>query len=477
MMEGGGRKEADAFVTEAELQEVEKLFSEFIDEAVVMVDNLPKEQADTLMQDVAAHSDGLAGALFRHAVSHAPGASSMQDFSQISSLEMREAESLVSDAVHEANTMLESLPQAHAEVILQDLCDGTSELASFLRSRILKNTEGATQDLKQVLCLQSNDTLVEELEAAISHLMEKLPESYANIILEGIKHGQSPLCRAVRHQVNQRYQSLGAQTAVKDGGDAVVTTEETSGFSWEGMDHKAMQDQDMKSNRDVSFFSFSLRLDEIFLQMSKSIEELQSVMHDLKLSLREKERELENLKEQLNHLPVIRVMEILHADGTKSTDYQYNRLSLQDEQLMKMKREADESRRKAEEAAQEVERARREAAEEEFRFEAAKAEIRLEAFRAQQRKESQLESLKNLDKRRGAEPELMEGWIKLRRQGPLGGWQRKMLVLRSTGLLLFNDENRSGGCSNAFGLEAVSRFSSPPQSILPALFSWSEYSC
>jgi len=90
---------------------------------------------------------------------------------------------------------------------------------------------------------------------------------------------------------------------------------------------------------------------------------------------------------------------------------------------------------------------------------------------------SQLESLKNLDKRRGAEPELMEGWIKLRRQGPLGGWQRKMLVLRSTGLLLFNDENRSGGCSNAFGLEAVSRFSSPPQSILPALFSWSEYSC
>mmetsp|Transcript_2449 Transcript_2449/g.7608 ORF Transcript_2449/g.7608 Transcript_2449/m.7608 type:complete len:213 (+) Transcript_2449:1327-1965(+) len=82
----------------------------------------------------------------------------------------------------------------------------------------------------------------------------------------------------------------------------------------------------------------------------------------------------------------------------------------------------------------------------------------------------------------------MEGWIKVKREGPLGGWQvspspflfllppsslpcqtslscallceamrqRKMLVLRSTGLLLFNDENRSGGCSNAFGLEIVS---------------------
>mmetsp|Transcript_2462 Transcript_2462/g.7717 ORF Transcript_2462/g.7717 Transcript_2462/m.7717 type:complete len:319 (+) Transcript_2462:1083-2039(+) len=114
--------------------------------------------------------------------------------------------------------------------------------------------------------------------------------------------------------------------------------------------------------------------------------------------------------------------------------------------------------------------------------------IRLEAFRAQQRKESQQESIKKADKRRGAEPELMEGWIKVKREGPLGGWQvspspflfllppsslpcqtslscallceamrqRKMLVLRSTGLLLFNDENRSGGCSNAFGLEIVS---------------------
>ena len=88
-------------------------------------------------------------------------------------------------------------------------------------------------------------------------------------------------------------------------------------------------------------------------QMSRSIQELQEAVQGLKISLLEKEREVESLQQQLKHLPVIRVMEILHADGTKCfevvtsrphfnlesrrADYQYNRLSLQDEELLKMK--------------------------------------------------------------------------------------------------------------------------------------------
>uniref|UniRef100_A0A7S4KGU0 PH domain-containing protein n=1 Tax=Guillardia theta TaxID=55529 RepID=A0A7S4KGU0_GUITH len=511
MMEIKPEQDDANFATEAELQEIERLFSEFVDEATVMVDKLPKEQADSLMKEVVAHNDGLAGMIYQHAVSNATSATRLPEMSQISSSELKEAERLVSNAFHEANSMLDGLPQAHAQVILQDLCEGKSELAIFLRSHILKDKRDSVQEFDDNLGISNSQNLLDELEAASSSMMEKLPESYARILVEGIKHGQSPLCRAVRHQINQRY---------------------IAGRLQEDPDNEIITDGDL------SLASFHQRLDEIFLQMSRSIQELQEAVQGLKISLLEKEREVESLQQQLKHLPVIRVMEILHADGTKclkvvtsrthvnlesrSADYQYNCLSLQDEELLKMKvrgrangkelislspphcpahphlisllplllsqREADESRRKAEEAAQEVERARREAAEEEFRFEAAKAEIRLEAFRAQQRKESQQESIKKADKRRGAEPELMEGWIKVKREGPLGGWQvspspflfllppsslpcqtslscallceamrqRKMLVLRSTGLLLFNDENRSGGCSNAFGLEIVS---------------------
>uniref|UniRef100_A0A7S4KGQ8 PH domain-containing protein n=1 Tax=Guillardia theta TaxID=55529 RepID=A0A7S4KGQ8_GUITH len=535
MMEIKPEQDDANFATEAELQEIERLFSEFVDEATVMVDKLPKEQADSLMKEVVAHNDGLAGMIYQHAVSNATSATRLPEMSQISSSELKEAERLVSNAFHEANSMLDGLPQAHAQVILQDLCEGKSELAIFLRSHILKDKRDSVQEFDDNLGISNSQNLLDELEAASSSMMEKLPESYARILVEGIKHGQSPLCRAVRHQINQRY---------------------IAGRLQEDPDNEIITDGDL------SLASFHQRLDEIFLQMSRSIQELQEAVQGLKISLLEKEREVESLQQQLKHLPVIRVMEILHADGTKclkvvtsrthvnlesrSADYQYNCLSLQDEELLKMKvrgrangkelislspphcpahphlisllplllsqREADESRRKAEEAAQEVERARREAAEEEFRFEAAKAEVILlpalppllsstssssppspllrpafhlsssvtqndledpsgsfsstaaQGGRAKLERErdplpcakSQQESIKKADKRRGAEPELMEGWIKVKREGPLGGWQRKMLVLRSTGLLLFNDENRSGGCSNAFGLEIVS---------------------
>mmetsp|Transcript_2462 Transcript_2462/g.7716 ORF Transcript_2462/g.7716 Transcript_2462/m.7716 type:complete len:418 (+) Transcript_2462:143-1396(+) len=348
MMEIKPEQDDANFATEAELQEIERLFSEFVDEATVMVDKLPKEQADSLMKEVVAHNDGLAGMIYQHAVSNATSATRLPEMSQISSSELKEAERLVSNAFHEANSMLDGLPQAHAQVILQDLCEGKSELAIFLRSHILKDKRDSVQEFDDNLGISNSQNLLDELEAASSSMMEKLPESYARILVEGIKHGQSPLCRAVRHQINQRY---------------------IAGRLQEDPDNEIITDGDL------SLASFHQRLDEIFLQMSRSIQELQEAVQGLKISLLEKEREVESLQQQLKHLPVIRVMEILHADGTKSADYQYNCLSLQDEELLKMKREADESRRKAEEAAQEVERARREAAEEEFRFEAAKAEV------------------------------------------------------------------------------------------------------
>uniref|UniRef100_A0A7S4NLL8 Uncharacterized protein n=1 Tax=Guillardia theta TaxID=55529 RepID=A0A7S4NLL8_GUITH len=436
MMEIKPEQDDANFATEAELQEIERLFSEFVDEATVMVDKLPKEQADSLMKEVVAHNDGLAGMIYQHAVSNATSATRLPEMSQISSSELKEAERLVSNAFHEANSMLDGLPQAHAQVILQDLCEGKSELAIFLRSHILKDKRDSVQEFDDNLGISNSQNLLDELEAASSSMMEKLPESYARILVEGIKHGQSPLCRAVRHQINQRY---------------------IAGRLQEDPDNEIITDGDL------SLASFHQRLDEIFLQMSRSIQELQEAVQGLKISLLEKEREVESLQQQLKHLPVIRVMEILHADGTKSADYQYNCLSLQDEELLKMKREADESRRKAEEAAQEVERARREAAEEEFRFEAAKAEVILlpalppllsstssssppspllrpafhlsssvtqndledpsgsfsstaaQGGRAKLERErdplpcakSQQESIKKADKRRGAEPELM----------------------------------------------------------------------
>ena len=170
-----------------------------------MVDKLPKEQADSLMKEVVAQNDGLAGMLYQHAVSNAASATRLPDMSQISSSELKEAERLVSDAFHEANSMLDGLPQAHAQVILQDLCEGKSELAIFLRSHILKDTRDSVQDFDDNLGVGNSENLLDELEAASSSMIEKLPESYARILVEGIKHGQSPLCRAVRHQINQRY--------------------------------------------------------------------------------------------------------------------------------------------------------------------------------------------------------------------------------------------------------------------------------
>lgn len=63
-----------------------------------------------------------------------------------------------------------------------------------------------------------------------------------------------------------------------------------------------------------------------------------------------------------------------------------------------------------------------------------------------------------MNPRRGAEPELKEGWVTVSRPGPNGGLQRRMYVLRSSAILSFADESRRGGCLNALGLERIERF-------------------
>ena len=188
----------------------------------------------------------------------------------------------------------------------------------------------------------------------------------------------------------------------------------------------------------------------------------------LESELMRREEEVEALKAYLNSLPVVKVTETVDASTGKLVDdpkYEYSRVPLEEERAMHLQEEAERAFQRTLEAEAEAERARRAAAEEAFRFEAAKAEVRLEAYRMQQRLESEAKRSKaeggtagKMNPRRGAEPELKEGWVTVKRSGIDGGLQRRMYVLRTSAILSFADESRQGGCLNALGLERIERF-------------------
>ena len=145
--------------------------------------------------------------------------------------------------------------------------------------------------------------------------------------------------------------------------------------------------------------------------------------------------------------------------------YEYSRIPLEEEMAVHLQEEAERAFQRTIEAEMAAEQARRAAAEEAFRFEAAKAEVRLEAFRLQQRLEAEQQraeregdSASKVNPKRGAEPELKEGWVSVKRDGLSGGLQRRMYVLRNTAILTFADEARRGGCLNAMGLERIESF-------------------
>jgi len=187
----------------------------------------------------------------------------------------------------------------------------------------------------------------------------------------------------------------------------------------------------------------------------------------LKAELARKESELVELRRYLDTLPVVKVTEVVDRTTGKLVNdptYEYSRIPLEEEIAMHLQQQAERAFQRALEAEVEAEQKRRATAEEAFRFEAAKGEVRLEAFRLEQRVEAARLKADNardaskVNPRRGAEPDLKEGWVNVKRDGPNGGLQRRMYVLRNTALLSFADESRRGGCLNAIGLESIHRF-------------------
>jgi len=187
----------------------------------------------------------------------------------------------------------------------------------------------------------------------------------------------------------------------------------------------------------------------------------------LTAELARKESELVELRRYLDTLPVVKVTEVVDRTTGKLVNdptYEYSRIPLEEEIAMHLQQQAERAFQRALEAEVEAEQKRRATAEEAFRYEAAKGEVRLEAFRLEQRVEAarlKADNARDANKvnpRRGAEPELKEGWVNVKRDGPNGGLQRRMYVLRNTALLSFADESRRGGCLNAIGLESIHRF-------------------
>ena len=185
----------------------------------------------------------------------------------------------------------------------------------------------------------------------------------------------------------------------------------------------------------------------------------------LEAELARREQEVMELRSYLDKLPVVKVTETVDRTTGKLVDdpkYEYSRIPLDEEMAVHLQEEAERAFQRTMEAEMAAEQARRAAAEEAFRFEAAKAEVRLEAFRLQQRLEAEQqraeregEAANKVNPRRGAEPELKEGWVSVKRDGASGGLQRRMYVLRNTAILSFADETRRGGCLNAMGLERI----------------------
>jgi len=188
----------------------------------------------------------------------------------------------------------------------------------------------------------------------------------------------------------------------------------------------------------------------------------------LKAMIASKDQEVLELRSYLNKLPVVKVTHTVdHITGRLVDDprYEYSRIPFEEEMATHLQEEAERARHLANEAKAEADRARRVVAEEAFLLEAAKAEVRLEAYRLQQRLEVERQRAERdratatkLDARRGAELELKEGWVNVKREGLGGGLQRRLYVLRSTAILSFADDTRNGGCLNAQGLECIHRF-------------------
>ena len=137
---------------------------------------------------------------------------------------------------------------------------------------------------------------------------------------------------------------------------------------------------------------------------------------------------------------------------TGESKYEYSRIPYEDDLAVRLQDEADLARDRAIEAERKVHEASLAIAEEAFLLEAANAAVRLEAFRLQQRLQQRLlakkqraqdDGKREVDARRGAEQELKEGWVNVKRRG--GGMQRRVYVLRRTAILTFADESRKEG--------------------------------
>jgi hypothetical protein len=203
------------------------------------------------------------------------------------------------------------------------------------------------------------------------------------------------------------------------------------------------------------------------LSLSELARQRESDREALKTQIARKREEAILLRSYLDMLPVVKVIETVDQKTGKRVEdpaYEYARIPYEDETAVRLQGEAELAYQSMLQAEMKAEAARLAVAEEVFELEAARAQVRLEAFRLEQKLEAakrktaakqENDSMSEVDARRGAEQELKEGWVNVRRPGHGAGLQRRVYVLRHTAILTFADEARSGGCLNAIGLEHI----------------------